>query len=64
MSKRKLSYQKAAIIYNIPEPIFRARLTNRPTCSNTQPNYLKLIELEEKTIVRYIFDRDSRKFSP
>jgi hypothetical protein len=29
-----------------------------------KPNYLKLIELEEETIIRYIFDRDSRGFSP
>jgi hypothetical protein len=35
MSKRKLSYRKAAGIYNIPELIFRARLAGRPTCSNT-----------------------------
>jgi hypothetical protein len=63
MSKRKLNYQKAARIYNIPEPIFRIRLAGRPTYNNTQPNYLKLIELEEEIIVRYIFDRDSRGFS-
>jgi hypothetical protein len=64
MSKRKLSCRKAARIYDIPEPIFRARLAGRPACSNTQPNYLKLTELKEETIVRYIFDRDSRRFSP
>jgi hypothetical protein len=61
---RKLSYQKTTRIYNIPKPIVRARLTSRPTCSNTQPNCLKLTELEEEIIIRYIFDRDSRRFSP
>jgi hypothetical protein len=64
MSKRKLNYRKTTRIYNIPKPIFRARLAGQPTYSNTQPNCLKLIELEEETIVRYIFDRDSRRFSP
>jgi hypothetical protein len=64
MSKKKLSYQKATRIYNIPEPIFRARLAGRPTCNNTQPNCLKLTELKEEIIVRYIFDRDSKGFSP
>jgi hypothetical protein len=51
ISKRKLNYRKATRIYNIPELIFRARLAGRPTCSNTQPNCLKLIELEEEIIV-------------
>jgi hypothetical protein len=64
MSKKKLNYQKATGIYNILEPIFRARLVSRPIYSNTQPNCLKLIELEEEIIVRYIFDRDSRRFLP
>jgi hypothetical protein len=64
MSKKKLNYRKVTRIYNIPESIFRARLAGRPTCSNTQPNCLKLTELEEEIIVRYIFDRDSKGFLP
>jgi hypothetical protein len=35
MSKRKLNYRKTTRIYNIPEPIFSARLAGRPTCNNT-----------------------------
>jgi hypothetical protein len=64
ISKRKLNYQKTTRIYNIPEFISRTRLAGRPICNNTWPNCLKLTELEEETIIWYIFDRDSRRFSP
>ena len=32
--------------------------------SDIKPNCLKLTKVEEETIVQYIFNRDSRGFSP
>jgi helix-turn-helix, Psq domain len=63
-SKRKLSCRKAAGIYNVPEPILRARIAGRPSHSDYRPKAQNLTKLEENIIVQYIFDRDYRGFSP
>ena len=64
MSKRPLSRRKAAKIYQVPYTILTNRMNGVTSRSDIQPNCLKLTKLEEETIVRHIFDRDSRGFSP
>jgi hypothetical protein len=64
ISRRKLSRRKAAEIYEIPEPTLRTQINGRPSRSNIRANSHKLIELEERVIINYILDRDSRGFSP
>ena len=63
-SRRKLSRRNAAKIYNVPHSTLSDRMTGRSSRNDIQPNSLKLTKLEEETIVRYVFDRDSRGFSP
>ena len=64
MSKRPLSCRRAAKIYNVPYTILTDRMNGATSRNNIKPNCLKLTILEEETIIRYIFDRDSRGFSP
>jgi helix-turn-helix, Psq domain len=61
---KKLSRRKATKIYNIPETTLRDRMNGRTTLSERRPAVQKLTEMEEEIIVQYIFDRDSRGFSP
>src|SRR5450432_95818 len=63
-TSKKLSRRKAAKIYNIPETTLRDRMNGRTTLSERRPAVQKLTEMEEETIVQYIFDQDSRGFSP
>jgi helix-turn-helix, Psq domain len=63
-SNRKLSRRNATKIYNVPESSLRLRMNGVTSRSDIQPNCLKLTKLEEETIVRHVFDRDSRGFSP
>src|SRR5450432_829231 len=63
-TSKKLSRRKAAKIYNIPETTLRDRMNGRTTLSERRPAVQKLTEMEEEIIVQYIFDRDSRGFSP
>jgi hypothetical protein len=64
ISRRKLSRRKAIEIYEIPEPMLRARINGRPSRGDIRANSHKLMELEERVIINYILDRDSRGFSP
>jgi hypothetical protein len=63
-SKRKLSRRNAAKLYNVPHSTLCDRMNGITSRSDVKPNCLKLTKLEEETIVRHIFDRDSRGFSP
>jgi hypothetical protein len=63
-SKRKLSRRKAAEIYNVPESTLRLRMNGATSIRDRRPAVQKLTELEEELIVRHVFDRDSRGFSP
>jgi len=63
-SKKRMSRQAAAKLYNIPETILRARITSRPPRSEKRPNCYKLTDLEEEVLIRYILDLDSRGFAP
>jgi helix-turn-helix, Psq domain len=63
-TSKKLSCRKAAKIYNIPETTLRDRMNGRTTLSERRPAVQKLTEMEEEIIVQYIFDQDSRGFSP
>jgi hypothetical protein len=63
-SRRKLNRRRTIEIYEIPKIIFRAWITDRPSCSDTRLVIQNLTELEEIIIVNYILDRDSRRFFP
>jgi DNA-binding transcriptional regulator YiaG len=63
-TSKKMSCQKAAKIYNVPEPTLRARMKGRTSRSDTRLAVQKLTELEEGVIVNHIIDLDSRGFSP
>jgi helix-turn-helix, Psq domain len=63
-SRRKLSRRNAAKISNVPHSTLSDRMIGRSSRNDIQPNSLKLTKLEEETIIRYIFDQDSRGFSP
>jgi len=63
-STRKLSRRNAAKIYNVPYTTLTDRMNGATSRNDTQPNSLKLTQAEEETIVRHVFDRDSRGFSP
>ena len=63
-SKRKLSQRKAAQIYNVSKTILSSQIASRPSRRDYRPKVQKLTELEEEIVIQYIFDRDSRGFSP
>jgi hypothetical protein len=61
---KKLSRRSTIKIYNIPYAILSNRMASRTFRRETKANSLKLTELEEETIVRYILDLDNRGFGP
>lgn len=61
---QNLSTRTAATIYNVPESTLRSRKKGITSRRDSPPNSKKLIELEEKTIVQYVLDLDSRCQSP
>jgi hypothetical protein len=63
-TSKKLSRRAAAKIYNIPETTLRDRMTGRTPRRELRVNCLKLTELEEEVLVRYILDLDTRGFAP
>ncbi len=63
-SSKRISYRKAAIIYNVPQTILRARINGRSSRANYRPKAHNLTELEEEVIVRYILNLDIRGFVP
>ena len=63
-TSKKLSRRSAAKIYNIPYATLSYRITGWTSRCDTKANCLKLTELEEDVIVRYILDLDNRGFGP
>jgi helix-turn-helix, Psq domain len=63
-SKKKLSRQAAAKIYNIPYSTLSSRMNGAISIHDRRPAVQKLTELEEEVIVNHILDLDSRGFSP
>jgi len=61
---KKMSRRKAAKLYNVPETTLRDRMTGRTTIRERLPPHLKLNELEETVLLRYILDMDERGFAP
>ena len=60
----KLSYRQAAAIYNISRTTLQRRMDGKRARQDTRPKSARLTELEEKTLVRYILDLDTRGFAP
>ena len=60
----KMSVRRAAKLYNVPESTLRARISGRPSRSDTRTNCHKLTKVEEQVIVRNILEMDSRGFAP
>jgi hypothetical protein len=57
-----LSATSAAKIYDIPKTTLLRRLRGTTARRDSPPNSAKLTELEEKTIVKYTLDLDSRSY--
>jgi|SRR5688572_28799871 hypothetical protein len=60
----KLSARAAAKLYNIPHRTLLRRQKDTPSRRDSPPNSTKLTKLEEKMIVEYILDLDSRLYPP
>jgi hypothetical protein len=60
----KLSARAAAKLYNIPHQTLLRRQKGTPSRRDSPPNSAKLTKLEEKTIIEYILDLDSRLYPP
>ena len=58
----RMHVAKIARIYNVPNTLLRRRVRRTPAKQNTIPANRKLSQLEKETIVRHIFDLDSRLF--
>jgi hypothetical protein len=56
------SIGEAAKIYNVHRMTLTHRLQGRSACINIRANYHKLTNLEEQTLVEWVFDMDSRGF--
>ena len=61
---RNLSIRAAAKTYDVPYTTLQNRLRGRCARQDTRPNSLKLDVLEEKCILQYILDLDTRGFPP
>ncbi|KAF4490738.1 Pogo transposable element with ZNF domain [Colletotrichum fructicola Nara gc5] len=59
---QKLSVRRAAKNYGVPESSLRDRMNNRPRRETTQPQRHKLDAIEEKTLLQYVIEQDSRGF--
>ncbi|MGB9153500.1 MAG: hypothetical protein WCD70_10485 [Alphaproteobacteria bacterium] len=58
------SIRAIAKIYNIPRATLIYRMNGRRARQDTRTNSMKLTELEENAVFRYILDLDSRGFPP
>jgi hypothetical protein len=63
-TSKRISYRKAAIIYNVLESTLRARINGRSSRADYRPKACNPTKLEEEVIVRYILDLDTRGFAP
>jgi hypothetical protein len=59
-----LSIRRAASIYNLPRSTLQARLDGRTAKADSKNARLILTTTEEKALLQYILERDSRGFSP
>jgi hypothetical protein len=61
---KKLSVRAAAKIYNVSDRTIRRRRDGHPARRDTPANSNRLTNLEEKTIIQYILELNSRSFPP
>ncbi len=60
----ELSIRAAAKIYMVSHSTLSARVKGIAARHDTMPNSRKLTDLEEKTIIQYVLDLDTRSFPP
>jgi hypothetical protein len=63
-STKRMSLRTAAKTYNVPESSLRYRIKGRVAKHKKHNAAHNLTESEEKTLIRYILDLDSRGFPP
>jgi hypothetical protein len=63
-SSKKLSQRSTAKIYKVPQKTLSNRIAGRTYRPETKANSLKLTKREERVIIQYILDLDSRGFAP
>ena len=59
-----ITVRRAASIFHVPESTIRNRIKGKRARDDIRSNKCRLTELEEKTLIRYILDLDSRGFAP
>ena len=59
-----LSVRKAAAVYNVNRATLQNRKGGRRARQDTRANSLRLSELEQEAILRYILDLEPRGFPP
>ncbi|KAJ3482685.1 hypothetical protein NLG97_g7505 [Lecanicillium saksenae] len=60
----RLTIRAAAKIYSVSRTTLQRRLNGVSSIRDSTPKSRKLTDLEEKTIIRYVLDLDSRAFPP
>ena len=60
----KLSLRAAAKLYDVPESTLRYRHSSKPARRDSPTNSKKLTQSEEKALVQYILELDTRSFPP
>jgi helix-turn-helix, Psq domain len=63
-NNEKLSVRAAAKLYNVSDRTIRHRRDGHPARRDTPANSNKLTNLEERTIIQYILELNSRSFPP
>ena len=61
---KKLKIFTAAKLYNVPVTTLRRRRAGNPARRDTTPNSRRLTDSEEKAIVQYVLELDTRSFPP
>src|SRR6266566_4983021 len=61
---KKMSIQRTAKIYNLPENSLRDRMKSITPLTEKRNNRCRLTLAEEETLLQYILDLDSRRFAP
>ena len=59
---KKLSRQRAAQIYNVPESTLRDRINGKTPKAEVRPKAHRLTITKEEAIVKYVLDLDTRGF--
>ena len=63
-TSHKLSRRAAAKLYNVPESTLRTRMNGATPIAERRPAVQVLTAIEERVVVQYILDLDSRGFPP